>query len=416
MGNAIRITALLLALGICGILGFRWRASAKNNGAGSPTLASQLGTERGEGSSKAAEATTDDARTSKLDWHEISGARFRIKAALVTGDKHAWAPSIGDLLNPKYKNNEATDLLVELLKEKDWNVKILAAGILLTRGSDEGVATLKEAIKVAPQNGDFTTNMVLEAASDLNLAGKQNDPTYLQAAYHRFPSDEILRIAAIEGCGWVADVVAKKRVSEGVRQSTELIAAELGMSDAESRECYKRLLAAKTPDLRALGNWALYRATGDEAALRNVIASAEAFAGLNTPTPDTVNGSRLALGLLSVTDDPVVAKVEEQLADMAAQGKRMGPFIFDDFLRSLYFVQKDYGFIDQRLLSAMHGAYLKPGAGSDLIWRIASERRTPELEKLALAHNSEAYDLYFIRMKDFPLQAPVILAVRAGPH
>ncbi|HEY4301745.1 MAG TPA: HEAT repeat domain-containing protein [Candidatus Didemnitutus sp.] len=339
----------------------------------------------------------------KLDWHDAATLRVVIAIALATKDVKKWAPALAELRNPKVKTQEALEILEDLLKSDDWQVRIRAAHILSERGSAAGVNTLQEAMRAAVGDTEIPTEAVLEAGETLNRRGTQIDPTALQSLYEKRNASEFLSIAAQQGDDWVSAYVQTERSNPTISVKTrELAAAEVGMSDPASIASFQNLTGSSDPDLKAIGNWALFQAAGDKSNLQAVEASAENFLHLNGP--ESATGSRIALGLLSLTDDPAAIAEMEKVADFTAKNVG-GAYGFDSALLSLYSVGNDNQFIDDRIKQYLNGGYLAPGASSGLIWEIAASRNDPEIDQLAKAHNSESYELYFVRREGFAIPA-----------
>ena len=368
------------------------------------------------GSTIAVERKSQDAkesiaslRAAKLVWHDVNEARNRLNQALASNDYKIWEPVIGELVNPNYRREEAIAVLSELLEHRDWRVRIRAAQELHELGSNAGLPTLRLALQSASGGADIPSIMVLTAVRTLQRAGETIDPQDLKAVYQKYQSDELIKIAAQQGAPWTADIVRQKRATNAMIVPTELLAAYLGMNDAESIQRFNLLLSINA-ESKVLGNWALYRATGDVAPLQYLVDVVRSFNGLSGPIVDiTGDAGSMAIHLLSITQHPLVEKTLEEIMDHQV-GKEGGLGIsFSGALASLYFVQKDYDFIDQRLSNFMRGNYPASGAGSGLLWDIASSRRTPEIEELALARNPGEYDLRFIRMRGRPLIGPITL-------
>jgi hypothetical protein len=357
-------------------------------------------------------------RAQKIGWLDATDFRIGWEAAVATGDIKKWSPVLGELLNPRYRQADAVALLSDILKSRDWQVKALAAQLLLQRGSREGVATMAEALKAASAGENVPESVVLKAVVSLNRFGEAIDPASLQGSYQRYPLDEILEVAALQGDAWAPEAVQQARQVGRPVINTALDAAYLGMADDESLAVYRQLVNSSNPDMRAVGNWALYRATGDQTGLQNVVSMARVYSGLTPAASGQGAVSPYAVGMLTSTEDPLAVQTLEAIADLAAQGKAKGAYGLDETLSALYHVDKDYGFIDQRVTSYLNGSDPDAKWGSAVFWQIAAARSSPDIEQLAYAKKPGAYDLYFVRMADYPIlfaQAPVVKTKSSHP-
>ncbi|HEY4301174.1 MAG TPA: hypothetical protein VGM73_09895 [Candidatus Didemnitutus sp.] len=355
-------------------------------------------------------------RAKKMGWLDVADYRGRWEAAVSTGDLKTWSPVLGELMNPKYRQADAVAMLGDM-KSNDWRVKALAAQILLQRGSREGVATMVETLKAASAGENVPESVVLKAVVSLNRFGETIDPASLRGSYQRYPLDEILEVAALQGDAWAPAAVQQARQVGRPVIDTALDAAYLGMADDQSLAIYRQLVNSADPDLRAVGNWALYRATGDQATLQNVVEMARVYSGLD-PAAGHAPGSSYSVGLLTATEDPKAAQTLEAIADLAAHRKAKGAYGVDETLSALYYVDKDYGFIDQRITSYLNGSDPDAKWGSAVFWQIAAVRSSPDIERLAYAKSPTAYDLYFVEMADYPIpraQTPAVKAKSSHP-
>lgn len=348
-------------------------------------------------------------RTAKLTWRDTEAIRRRLKLAVATKDAKNWEPAFGELLNPNYRKDEAIAVLREYLGDSNREVRIRAAQELYELGSSEGLPTLKLALNPNSMDGDLSAMYVLIAARTLQRAGESIEPEGLSAAYQKYQSVELLKIAAQEGQLWSADVIRQKRVANEMIVPTELLAAYLGMNDAESIQRYNVLLTINA-ESKVLGHWALYRATGDTAHLQYVIDVVRKLSGLSSADVD-VSGEAgsMAIPLLSITPDPMVTRNLEEIMDYKAGNEVGRGMNFGGALAALYFVQKDYGFVDQKVRAYFNGNYPVAGGDDELLWQIAEARRTPEIEQLAFVKNPGEYDLRFIRLHGRPIKGPVRL-------
>jgi hypothetical protein len=335
------------------------------------------------------------SRIAGAHWQNVGGLRERLEKAVATSDQKKWDPVIGELLNPNYRRGDAIKILVDFLSHPDWSVRIRSAQELLEIGSRDGLETLRLALRNAGESSSMSPVMVDTAAHALHRSGEKIDALDLQRAYSNYPRPELLEIAALQGASWVPDVVRQKRSARDSLIPTELIAAYVAMKDPDSIQRYNLLLTLN-PTAKVVGNWALYRATNDESRLQYLIEVLQEGDGTIPKTENSEgDATMLAAKFVSMTES---ASVTRYLESVVNRGTSIGRMRIESALGSLYLVQKDYAFVDEKVLSYFTGRWSAPTSASSLLWEIAATRRTPELEQLALAKNPTAFDQNFVQM------------------
>jgi len=253
-------------------------------------------------------------------------------------------------------------------------------------------------------NGRTVSSETLQIAiGTLHLFRESMDPAILAAAYDKTQDPVLLRLLSQEDVPAAQWIVTDKFKAGGYTPGFESDAGMLALNDPTMIALLKK--SAENPDMnvRLGANWALYRATSNQAYLDFVISVANEGAGLGPKTGSLSPWTGLdALQYLEVIDSPVAARALRDIAD--AGKKAPNSEMFAGAFASLFFVQRDYDYVDQTLLSFMHGELDGHNIDGNMMFEIAAARNTPELAAAAQARSQDAYERNFIRMRGYAVE------------
>lgn len=333
--------------------------------------------------------------------------RAHLRQALKSGDPLVWEPAIRELASLKYNREQGIRELIGLLDHGNWDVKVRASQLLLELGSAVGRGILNGALVAAARGEDVPWAAIVTAATTLQQYRQPIDGDALWAAYQRRKAPELLEIATMQQLPQVRELVEQMRRNRELGYDTEYLAAYLGMKDSESIVSFQRLLTAY-PKAELLGHWGLFRATSEPQHLEYVIATArqalgmDPLAGRSAPTSDV---KHLAFDFLEVTLDTRATQALRDIADYTAHRSNGGSMDFGRAFGALFYLHKDYSFVDERVLAFLNRSYTGPGVDRGLMMQIAATRRTPEMEAAAKVFNPAAYEYAFVQLHERPVES-----------
>ncbi|MGH7957176.1 MAG: hypothetical protein ACREH8_09200 [Opitutaceae bacterium] len=352
---------------------------------------------------------TPKAAARERGWPVDANVRARIDRALASGDLLEWMPALSDVMSPIYQRGEVIALLTDILKYPNWEVRARAADLLLQLGSYAGVPVLKALLREAAGGAALTELAVATAATRLHLYRQPIDHQALMQAYQRYKMSELLNVAVMQQVPELAALARERWAGNLQGYEATRIAAFAGLKDRDAIEHYRWGLTAE-PRIQLISQWALFQATGDETYLDQVIAAARQTAGID---PKTESSWRLMKGeafdLLKISMVPKARLALQEISDLA-RTKTGDEDAFARSFTALFYLHRDYAFVDQRLMQFFRGEFQGSGIDRGLMMRIAADRRTPELEAAARQFNSGAYDREFIQERNRPVEQWVNLS------
>lgn len=350
-------------------------------------------------------------------WPVEANVRARIERALATGDPLAWNPAIADLMSPVYARDEVITVLTDLLQYPGWEVRTRAADLLLQLGSPAGVPVLQAALRAGADGATVSELALATAATRLHLYRHPIDPTTLMRSYERHKTAELLRVAVMQQVPELGAMARERWATNQQGYEATWIAAFAGLKDADAIEHYRWGLKAE-PRTWLISQWALYQATGDEAHLDQIIAATRQTAGLDAKTDRSWQLSKgETFDLLKLAITPRARQALRDISDQSAT-KTGDEDMFARSFTALFYLHRDYAFVDERLLQFFRGEFQGAGIDRSLMMRIAAARRTPDLERAAQQFNLGAYEREFIQQRDRPIEQWVNLSnvpVRLAP-
>ncbi len=358
----------------------------------------------------AAKETVDKSATKSLRKEKalsvVDDTRKRtLQAALATGDASVWEPLMSQLVNPRFRPDQVVSLLETFLDSSDSLVRAVAAQLLLEMGSTKGVEALQNIIRDAANGKNGGMRAVILAAQTLHQYRYTIDQEALYRVYLKTENNDLLVIATMQHVPQVREIIEKLRAQKETPVKTEWFAAFFGMNDADSIKHYYGLLDGNM-DAQLLGHWALYRATGEMNHLDFVIGKARESVGLDRAGKDdlpwTVKGS--AMDYLQVTTVPESTRTLREIVNFTATKTDGNVADFDRALGALFYLHKDYEFVDQLVLNYFAGRLKGRGIDGGLLYKIAAARATPDVERAAQEFNPTAYEQTFVAMHGRPIE------------
>lgn len=321
-----------------------------------------------------------------------------VRQAVESNDYKIWRPSLLELLNPIYDRNEVIALLSSFLESHNLDVRVVAAEELFKLGSIAGKDALLSVVKAAANGEAISDQSLLIAISTLHNYRQTIDSGLLTSIYIKHPDLQLLKLLSLEQVPEAKVIVANIMTQNGFTAGYESEAGMLRMADARSLALFERAASSTNIATRLDANWALYRATGNQDNLDYIIAAAKEGAGVSPKTDKSGEWTGLdAMHYLEVITDPAVVQALREIADYGAKTANSG--MLSGALVSLFYIQKDYQYVDQVILSFMKGNLDGHGIDGNMMFEIAAARNTPEIAAAAQARNQDAYERNFIQMK-----------------
>lgn len=334
-----------------------------------------------------------------LYWDKIS--KSEVDRDLASKDPHVRARALGDLLNTRFKRAEVIAMLRNYLDYPEPEIRFQAARLLFILGSDAGRDVMVSMLQAGARGESIPEHMVAGAAQILHQYRQPFDSQLLVDAYAKTKFSLLKSIMVLEQLPEAKNMVADALGKNTYLESNAIYAGILRMDDAATLTKLRLMLDLTRPNNRLTAHWALSQITGSEADLDYVIELAKQRAGLLPKTPAYDQSLGLdAVRLLSNTVSPHATNALKEISEHAVEtGDNM---VFDMALASLYYVQKDYAYVDQKIVELMNADKNKPDFST--VWKIAAERRTPQLELLAIERNPGAYKQHFILEEGRPVE------------
>lgn len=327
--------------------------------------------------------------------------KAEIDRALTSSDYSVCAQALGRLLNTHFPREDAIAALKTYLSHPSAEVRFLVANQLFMLGSDAGRDVMVSMLMAGANGENIPMQLVVGAAQILYQYRQPFDSQLLVDAYSKTEFSLLKSIMVLEQLPEAKNLVADALGTNTYLESNAIYAGILRMDDAATLAKLRLMLELTRPNNRLAAHWALSQITGSETDLGYVIELAKPRAGL-LPKPSSYDQSLAldAIRLLTTTVSPQARNALKEISEHAAQsGDHM---VFDMAFASLYYVQKDYAYVDQKVAELMNGPKGKPSFST--VWKIAAERRTPQLELLAVERNSEAYKQHFILEQGRPVE------------
>lgn len=388
-------------------------------------LAFLIGLERRKQPPPATASTKQDLKPSKnlpdngTDWFlgDAESRKRNLEAfqrfftiALSSGDEARWGSMLQDLTNEySYRREESIDILIPLLRHENVAVRVAAGKRLLELGSYAGVPLLQSMVAAYAGGESLNEKTIIDVVGTLRSFRQYIDVRLLWESYRRSQSAEWFKIMALCQVPEMRNVVVQMRHNSpsGSDYDCEWDAAILGMKDSDSIERYRGLLRQDGRS-QVLGHWALYQALNDPVDFEYLtsvcrkaagIGVREGAAGLSSDAAD------LAYQLLHITMTPEAQKAKEEIIAHLSGVNSGNIGYYATCLRSLFYLHKDYGFVDQIVLDHLLRVRDGRATDKDLIMRIAAARGTSEIQAAAKAFSAAGFERYFIMLAGRPVEA-----------
>lgn len=329
-------------------------------------------------------------------WEAERSSTRRIEAALrTTSVAEDRKRLLGEMRNRHYARDEAIALLTAYLNDPDAGVRVYAAELLYEMGSAAGREALLHVMRSAVDPSAPNLSAAVSAAKVLNRFRELIPRHLLIELYDKRGHPGLLGVMAMQG-----DPAYARFILEIGEEPSNVIGAvhKLGVLGAPEGYSFAKQVFESTHNERAkvAAAWAMFRTAGDHNALDYVIRIAGG-------EPRDLNGYKGtgdlqaihdAMRLVYITKD---AAVRQLLRDSVAS-----PYtsISSSSLVSLFYIQEDYGFVDDYLRRYFSDPAIKADSSIDgnLAWRIAVARNNPSLTALARESNSTGYQYHFVEM------------------
>jgi len=308
-----------------------------------------------------------------------------LKSAKTSADKQR---TLGQLRDGRYDRKAAIEALRLALKDDDIAVRVLAADLLFQWGSTDGKQTLLKIVSEARSTPAADLIQVVRAAEVLSNNKETIPYDSLVALYRETRDAGVLRVmAAQKDDRYLAFLLERARAEPN---GMVRLIGDLGASGGYdvAKQVFER---TRSPEVLVDAAWAMYRCGGDEQALAYLVAQARA--GLEGKQGTDPFAANLAIQHLALIPSESARQVLEE-AMQSSNGSASSAA-----LASLYFVQKDFAYVDQFLITYLeHPSTQAQQAGDgaakpmwsvnqNLIWRIVRERNDPHITSLAITAN-----------------------------
>lgn len=292
---------------------------------------------------------------------------------------------IGQLLGGRFLQADVIRVLKSLLSDPDASVRVHAAESLYSLGSAAGKETLLGVIRssLAPNSGMLADGK--RAATVLNRFHEAIPTELLVDLQRKLGYPGVVDIMAMQGDPRYAPFVlglAKEKPGSNAIFYVGLLGSPEGYSVA--REVYN---TATDEQDKIAAAWAMFRTGGDRAGLDYVLKIADQGLASGRANKGTSSDAiQDAMSALYATNDE---RVRDFLRRSVAS---LRSTVSSKSLASLFYVQKDYAFVDDYIKSYMASSATYKGQDPNLVWRIAAARNVPEIT--ALVRQSVPADVF----------------------
>lgn len=308
--------------------------------------------------------------------------------------------AIGELLRHHFDREDAIRVLELALKDFDFGVRVRAAELLYTLGSSAGKQVLFEVMQSALDSRSETTRSNAVAAASVLTRFRETIPVdLLYRLYEGFSHPGLLTTMAMQGnpryFGFLAEALERESIVGNV--------FNLGvLGAAEGYPVAKRIFDSAPDDrTKVAAAWTMFRTGGDRAALDFVLE--RAALGVTTPKPaglgmtalDAISDARRAV---CITQDVAVRDFLRQAVSVSNGSAS------NSSLASLFYVQRDYDFVDTTIRKFFLDQTAYPGLDHNMVWRMAAARSSLAIEQAAQAQSPDFHNLYFVRLKGRPVE------------
>lgn len=305
--------------------------------------------------------------------------------------------AIGQLLSHHFDRADAIRVLKIALNDPDSSVRVRAAELLFTLGSPAGKPVLLDIMRAALGSQPEAKSSAANAARILSQFREVIPADLLYPLYREFSHPSLLTTMAMQGDTRYFDFLIEALRSEEIAGNV----FNLGVLGAPNGYAIAKQIFDSTSNERTkiAAAWAMFRTGGDRAALGLVLE--RAALGVTTPKPPELATSATiadARRAVYVTKDEAVRDFLRQAVSTPIAG------VNNPSLASLFYVQRDYAFVDPIVRDVLSGHGADRGFDHNLVWRIAAARGTPEIDAAARTQSSEFHELYFNRFKDRPVE------------
>lgn len=315
-------------------------------------------------------------------------------------DAEARKAALGELLSHRFDRDDAIRVLELALKDSDVGVRVRAAELLYTLGSAAGKQVLLDAMQAAWDAQSASTRSAAVSAASVLTRFRETIPVdLLYQLYERFPHPGLLTTMAMQGnpryFGFLAEALERESIAGNV--------FNLGVLGAPEGHAIAKRIFDSAPDDRTkvAAAWAMFRTGGDRAALDFILE--RAAVGATKPKPadlsmtaaDAISDARRAV---CITQDAAARDFLRQAVSVANGSVR------NSSLASLFYVQRDYEFVDATIQKFFSNPAAYPGLDHNMVWRMAAARGSPAIEQAAQAQSPDFHDRYFVRLKGRPVE------------
>lgn len=302
---------------------------------------------------------------------------------------------LGELRDRHYARDNVMRVLDAHLDDPDPGVRVEAAHLLYEFGSHAGKGTLLAVMRSALAPTADTLSDAVEAAQVLNRFREVIPSDLLFELYDKRSHPELLSVMAMQG-----DPKYMPFFLEAAEEPSYVagIVHELGVLGVPDGYAFAKQVFASTKNERTkvAAAWAMFRTGGDRDALNFVLKYAgHEFADLKeAPKPDPYTSQAALRSLFVTKDDTVRTFLRQTIAANDAWTSSAS-------LASLFYVQKDYEFVDNYIRNYLSDPTVRTGSsiGDNLIGQMAAARNDPALAALAREKSPEFYNYHFVQWR-----------------
>lgn len=311
-------------------------------------------------------------------------------------DAKARRLALAEFQDPRIPRADAIRVLTAALADGERSVRVYVCTLLYGLGSSAGKDTLMAVLLEGPGLPEADLPLALQAAQILDSHHEAIPRDVLLALRPRFQRHELNGVMARQGDPtYLPYLMPGTGESAGTGTLWNLAVLAAPESLPFVREVFE---TTRNRTTKVAAAWAMYRIDGDVAALEHVLQLAER--ALDPPVPGVPPDDAVDFAWRAIRGIR-----HERARDLLRHSIESSPGrSFTADLTSLYFVQRDYDFVDRYLHAYLTDRKSHPQADIALIARLVAARNNPELNRLAAQMPEVARKFYFEPAQQFPAE------------
>lgn len=314
----------------------------------------------------------------------FSAERVESNAAKAANEKERRL-ALAEFRDPRFPRDDAIRSLKTFLSDPSLNVRVYAAELMFKLGSKDAREMLLATLRSAPTLSLAELEDVVQAAQLLHRYGDD------------VPADLLIPVIKLRGARGLIGIMSAQHdpafepyLLAAARENPVGMMTHLG--EAGIQEGYaiakEKFENSTSPRIRVMAAWTMFQLKGDRDAFDHVFAVARGERGTGNGQADSDANMEARRRLYGVKDTAVRDFLRKQARETDALTNTCA-------IASLFYVQKDYAFVDAYLAEYLENPRNHVQKDGALMARLAVARNQPGLNEL-LAEQSSEFKKFFL--------------------